>query len=128
MSATAERAVSFCKEVAEKGRIWTICSEGGYPAPQDVEGVRAHPFWSSRDAAQHIVDDNKHYHDFEPEEISWYTFTHTWVPDLKANRLRVGLNWRGEHAPANDLPPEEVVHSVEHYRRQRSWIRRLFRR
>ncbi|MHC4899918.1 MAG: DUF2750 domain-containing protein [Planctomycetota bacterium] len=128
MTATAERPASFCKEVADHGRLWTICSEAGYPAPRDVDGVRVQPFWSSRERAQEIIAHNKHYHDFEPEEVSWFNFIHTWVRDLNANRLRVGLNWRGEHAPSNDLSPEEVVHDVQHYRRQRSWLRRLFGR
>ncbi len=126
MTATAERAASFCKEVADQGRLWTISNQGGYPAPRDVEGIRAQPFWSTRDAAQKIIDHNKHYRDFQPEEISWRHFLHTWVKDLKANRLRVGLNWRGKHAPGNDLSPDEVVHNVEQYRRGHSWLRRLF--
>ena len=128
MTATTERAASFCNEVADQGRLWTISNAGGYPAPRDIEGVRAQPFWSSRERAQAVIDQNKHYHDFEPEELSWRGFTHTWVRDLKVNHLRVGLNWRGEHAPHNDLSPDEVVDNVEHYRRQRSWLRRLFGR
>ena len=128
MTATTERAASFCKEVADQGRLWTISSEGGYPAPQGVEGVRAQPFWSSRERAQAVIDQNRHYQDFQLEEISWHGFTHTWVQDLKDNHLRVGLDWRGEHAPGNDLSPDEVVSNVRHYRRQHSWLRRLFGR
>ena len=128
MTATAERAASFCREVADVGRLWTIRNPGGYPAPRDVEGVRAQPFWSSRERAQEIIDHNKRFHEFQPEEISWHRFLHTWVRDLNANRLRVSLNWRAQHAPRNDLSPDEVVHNVEQYRRQHSWLRRLFGR
>ena len=125
MTATAERSETFCKQVAQHKRIWTILASGGYPAPRDVDGVRTQPFWSSKEQAEEIIEHNKHYSDFKPEEITWWQFAHVWVRELKSDGLLVGLNWRGKHAPGNDLEPDEVVRQVERYLRERSWLRRL---
>jgi hypothetical protein len=49
---------------------------------------------------------------FEPVEVSWEEFLEVWVPDLKADGVKVGVNWSGKGATGYDIEPEDVVANV----------------
>jgi hypothetical protein len=51
MTASAAHADAFYVEVLRERQVWTIRDGGGFPAPA-AGGVRAMPFWSSRNRVQ----------------------------------------------------------------------------
>jgi hypothetical protein len=99
--------------VAANRTVWTIRDAGGYPAPKTSSGQRAQPFWSSRSRAQNIITAVAAYAGFVPEEIGWACFCASWVPELAADGVLVGINWSGQRATGYDLPPGDVQRNLE---------------
>lgn len=113
MSSAASQAWAFYREVAKTRSVWTVRDEGGYPAPENPEGYRAQPFWSSRSRVEKIIRTVPAYAAFTAEEIEWDKFCRTWAPSLAAEGLRIGVNWSGKRAVGYDLPVQSVVDSVQ---------------
>jgi len=73
------------------------------------------PFWSSLARVQKIIKFVPAYDIFVPYELTWDEFLTEWVPDLKTNGVKVGVNWSGQGATGYDLLPDDVVANVSHY-------------
>jgi hypothetical protein len=71
------------------------------------------PFWSSRARARRIVASIPAYRDFSVEEMTWSTFRDRWLPGLKRDGIRVGVNWTGSRATGYDMEPDAVRAAVE---------------
>jgi Protein of unknown function (DUF2750) len=113
MTQAASQAWAFYRDVAKKLKVWTIRDEAGFPTPQNGEGKRAQPFWSSLSRAQKIVKTVPAYAGFEPYEISWADFCQRWVPGMTKDGLLMGVNWSGKKALGYDIEPKQVHESVE---------------
>lgn len=113
MSQAASQAWAFYREVARERVLWTLRDEGGFPAPESSEGIRAWPFWSSRSRVERIIKNVPAYSGFEPVNFSWETFRDEIAPDLERDKLHVGVNWSGKRAVGYDIEPASVVQSVE---------------
>ncbi len=113
MSQAASQAWAFYREVARERVVWTLRDEGGFPAAESSEGVRAWPFWSSRSRVERIIKNVPVYSGFEPVNFSWETFRSEIAPDLERDKLRVGVNWSGKRAVGYDIEPASVIQSVE---------------
>ena len=113
MSQAASQAWAFYREVARERVLWTLRDEGGFPAPENSEGIRAWPFWSSRSRVERIIKNVPAYSGFEPVNFSWETFRDEIAPDLERDKLHVGVNWSGKRAVGYDIEPASVVQSVE---------------
>ena len=72
------------------------------------------PVWSSLSRVQRIIRNVPEYAAFRPKEVSWSEFLQRHVPDLKAHRMLVGVNWSGKNAIGYDLEPQDVVANVLH--------------
>jgi hypothetical protein len=113
MSQAASQAWAFYREVAKTRVLWTVCDDGGFPAPMTSGGKRAQPFWSSRSRVEQIIKTVPAYSGFEPYEVSWEDFCKKWVPDFVKDHLLVGVNWSGKRAVGYDIEAENLVRSVE---------------
>jgi Protein of unknown function (DUF2750) len=113
VSQAASQAAAFYKQSVEAGAVWTVRDDRGYPTPENPEGQRAQPFWSSRSRVERIVRHVPAYHGFEPVEIPLSAFLEHWLPDLQANNLHVGVNWSGTKAVGFDMEPAAVQRAVE---------------
>ena len=114
MSQSASQAAAFYREVAKSQALWTVCDDGGIPAPRTRTGRRSMPVWSSLSRVQRIIRSVPAYSGFRPREISWSDFVASHVPDLEAHRMLVGVNWSGKNAVGYDLEPRDVVANVLH--------------
>ena len=74
MSISSINAHKFYEEVARNKTVWTIRDEGGFPAPENLDGQRAMPFWSSEKRALNIIKRAPAYSGFTPFAIDWDTF------------------------------------------------------
>jgi hypothetical protein len=113
MSQAASQASAFYRDVAKTRLVWTICDEGGYPAPKTSSGQRAQPFWSSLSRVEKIIKTVPAYAGFKPVEISWDEFCSKWIPELTQDGLLVGVNWSGKGAVGYDMEAERLRWHVE---------------
>ena len=113
MGNASTQAHAFYREVAASRRVWTVRDAAGYPAPETSQGVRAQPFWSSRERAERVIKNVPAYRSFSIEETSWEEFRDRWLPDLRRDGMLVGVNWAGRTATGLDLDPDWVQHGVE---------------
>ena len=114
MSQAASQAVAFYREVAESGEVWTIRDGKGFPAPLNVDGQRAQPFWSSQPRVANVIERIPDYAGFEPVKIRWAEFRDRWLTGLARDGVLVGVNWSGVSATGYDVEPGVVRASVEH--------------
>ena len=112
MSQSAAQAAQFFREVAASATVWTLRDSHGLPTVHTPEG-QAMPFWSSRARAAAVAAAVPAYRDFEPTEIGWSDFRDRWLPGLRRDGLRVGVNWTGTRATGYDFEPQEVLDRVE---------------
>jgi hypothetical protein len=112
VSQAASQAAAFYTQSVENDAVWTVRDEGGYPAPENSEGRRAQPFWSSRSRVERIIKNVPAYDGFEPEEIPLNDFLDTWLGELESDGLLIGLNWSGPRATGYDLEPQAVKEAV----------------
>lgn len=112
MSQAASQAAAFYRQSVENDAVWTVRDEGGYPAPENREGRRAQPFWSSRTRVERIIETVPAYSGFEPEEIPLADFLDNWLPDLERDGLLIGVNWSGPSARGYDVEARDVAQAV----------------
>jgi hypothetical protein len=113
MSQAASQAAAFYREVAVAERLWTIRDAGGFPAPENGDGTRSHPFWSSKSRVEKIISTVSAYSGFEPFEVSLDDFASRWVPGMTRDGLMVGVNWSGVRALGYDVLPASVLEGIE---------------
>ena len=113
MSQAASQAWAFYRDVAKTRVVWTVCDEGGYPAPKTSSAQRAQPFWSSLSRVEKIIKTVPAYAGFKPVEIPWDAFCSKWVPELTQDGLLVGVNWSGKRAVGYDIDPETLKRNVQ---------------
>lgn len=107
MSAGAVQADAFYGEVVEHATVWGIRDADGFPAPATAEG-RAMPFWSLKSRAERIVANVPAYAGFEVVSMPLGEWRSRWLPGLRRDGIRVGLNWSGANATGFDLLAEDV--------------------
>ena len=100
---------SFLSEAIENQRVWTIRDENGFPAPQNSEGNRAMPFWTTLSRVQKIINSVDGYQNFEHFEITLQDFIQKWLPGLEKDDLLVGINWSGKRVTGYDLKGSELL-------------------
>ena len=108
----ASQAAAFYREVADSGVVWTIRDEGGFPAPLNLDGKRAQPFWSSRTRAERIIASVPAYKGFVPVGIELGVFLSRWVAGLTEDSILVGVNWTGDRATGYDVAPAQVAECI----------------
>ncbi len=113
MSVSSTHAAEFYREVAASGIVWAIKDSGGFPAPQNSDGARAMPFWSSESRALSIIRNVSAYQGFAPAAIEWAVFCERWVPGLTRDGLLVGINWSGATAKGFDISPADLERNVK---------------
>ncbi|MEE2929842.1 MAG: DUF2750 domain-containing protein [Pseudomonadota bacterium] len=109
MSISSAQSAAFFKEVKEHQSVWTIRDSGGIPTSTNQDGETAMPFWSQASRAQKIIDAVPAYEGFSLSEIPLEEFTSRWLSGLKADGLKVGINWSGKAATGYDMTPDEVL-------------------
>ena len=109
MAQSASQAAAFRREVAEHGQAWTIEDDGGIPAPENSEGRRAMPFWSSEARARRAIATQEGWEACRPRAISVDDLVSDWLPDLDEDGLLVGVNWTGERMTGYDVEPQDVL-------------------
>lgn len=109
MSLSAAHAAAFRREVPREGRVWSIRDAAGCPAPADPAGRRAMPFWSKLSRAERVIAAVPAYRGFAVVEIPVGDWLAGWLPGLRHDGLRVGVNWAGTRATGFDLAPTEVA-------------------
>ena len=81
-------------------------------SPVGSDRHRAMPFWSLRSRADRAVATVPAYAGLEPAEIPLEDFRSRWLPGLKHDGLRVGVNWSGERATGYDIAAPEVEENL----------------
>jgi hypothetical protein len=109
MSLSGAHKAAFRREVLAEGRIFAIRDGEGYPAPADLQGRRAVPFWSKPTRAQRVADQAAAFMGFEIVVIELDDWLAGWLPCLERDEMLVGVNWSGARATGFDLGPEQVA-------------------
>ncbi len=109
MSVSAAQSSAFFAEVGERGELFAVRDDRGFPAPEIGPGVRAMPFWSRESRARRVIERVPAYRGFAPVRLSLEEFRGTWIPGLASDGLQVGLNWSGTRATGYDFTPAEVL-------------------
>ena len=66
------------------------------------------PFWSLKSRAERIVANVPAYAGFEVVSMPLGEWRSRWLPGLRRDGIRVGLNWSGANATGFDLLAEDV--------------------
>ena len=111
MSVSTAQADAFYREVVEHSTVWGVRDSDGFPAPATPDG-RAMPFWSLRSRADRIVTAVPAYAGFEVVGLPLDEWRARWLPGLRRDGIRVGLNWSGKNATGFDLPAEDVERNM----------------
>ncbi|WP_110239873.1 DUF2750 domain-containing protein [Nocardioides gilvus] len=111
MSVSAAQADVFYREVVEHSTVWGIRDANGFPAPDTPQG-RAMPFWSLRSRAEGIIATVPAYASCEVVGLPLGEWRARWLPGLRRDGIRVGLNWSGDRATGFDLPAEDVERNI----------------
>ena len=109
MSLSAAHTAAFRREVPREGRVWSIRDTVGHPAPRDVTGRRAMPFWSKATRAERVVGAVPAYRGFDVVAIPVDDWLDSWLPGLQRDGLLVGVNWAGTRATGFDMAPTQVA-------------------
>jgi len=107
MTTSAAQAEAFYEEALTHGSVWTIRDSNGFPAPEGSEG-RAMPFWSLESRAGRVVASVPAYDGFEVVSIALHEWRSRWLPGLRRDGLRAGLNWSGQSATGYDVEADAV--------------------
>ena len=121
MSQAASQAAAFCEQSLKNGAVWTLRDEGGFPAPENRDGRRAQPFWSSRSRVERIIKNVPAYSGFEPVEVPLSQFLEEWLPELESDGCLIGVNWSGPYARGYDLEPQSVRDALERAKCSANW-------
>lgn len=111
MSASAANADAFYAEVLGNGQVWTIRDDDGFLAPE-ADGVRAMPFWSTKNRAEKVIQGVDAYHGLGLVALSLDEWRTRWLPGLRRDGFLVGVNWSGARATGYDLTPDEVERNL----------------
>ncbi|MBW3528158.1 DUF2750 domain-containing protein [Shewanella sp. NKUCC05_KAH] len=114
MTTSSLHASAFYKEVSKSKELWSIRDSGGIPSPNNLDGVRVMPFWSSRSRAEKLIKNVEAYRGFEPFSVPLSEFSSRWVTGLIKDQSLVGLNWSGLKATGFDVAPREVLINLEY--------------
>lgn len=112
MSVSAAQADAFYREILREGEVWGIQDSGGFPAPENMAGQRAMPFWSLRSRAERVIAAVDAYADFVPESIPLTRWREQWLVGLEKDGVHVGINWSGARAAGFDLPASDVARNL----------------
>jgi hypothetical protein len=107
MSTSAAQAAAFYDEALTHQAVWTIRDSSGFPAPEGSEG-RAMPFWSLESRAEHVLKSIPAYDGFEIVSIPLHEWRSRWLPGLRRDGVRAGLNWSGQNATGYDVEADAV--------------------
>jgi hypothetical protein len=107
MSTSAAQADAFYTEALSHQTVWTIRDSRGFPAPEGSDG-RAMPFWSLESRAERVLESVPAYGGFEIVAIPLYEWRSRWLPGLRRDCVRVGLNWSGQNATGYDVESDAV--------------------
>jgi hypothetical protein len=88
--------------------VWTVEDDEGIPAPENADGQRAMPFWSTQSRVENIIASAPAYAGFRPRELSLDEFQERWLGGLEQDGLLVGINWSGGSATGYDVEPSDV--------------------
>lgn len=70
------------------------------------------PFWSLQSRAETIVRTVSAYAEFEVVSIPLDEWRNRWLPGLRRDGIRVGLNWSGARATGYDLEAQDVERNL----------------
>lgn len=113
MSPSAVQYQDFFDDVIKSRIVWAIKDEDGFPAPENAEGRRAMPFWSTLNRVNGIIAKVPAYRGFQPYEITLDMFIEKWLPGLRKDRLLVGVNWTGPNATGYNEAPDKVLKTIK---------------
>ena len=108
VSQSASQAAAWREDVRTGASVWTVEDDNGIPAPENAEGRRAMPFWSSRSRVERIVATVPEYAGFRPREVPLDEYRSRWLDGLERDGLLVGVNWSGSGATGYDVEPGDV--------------------
>ena len=112
MTVSAAHADAFYEEALIVGAVWALRDDNGFPAPENVDGQRAMPFWSKDTRAATVVKVVEAYGGFQVVRIPLAEWRDRWLPGLARDGLLVGLNWSGGRATGYDVAPLDVEESL----------------
>ncbi len=108
VSQSASQAAAWREDVLKDRAVWTLEDDAGIPAPQNNEGRRAMPFWSSRARVEKVIAEVPAYGGFRARELRLEEFVSRWLDGLERDGLLVGVNWSGGSATGYDVEPRDV--------------------
>lgn len=109
MGTYARASADFVDGVVRDGVVWAIRDADGFPTAVSEPGGRsAMPFWSSRSRVLRVARSVDAYVGCVPEGVPLDEWRARWLPGLRRDGLRVGVNWSGPRATGFDMEPEDV--------------------
>jgi hypothetical protein len=108
VSQSASQAAAWRTDVQRHRCVFTVEDDNGIPAPENLDGRRAMPFWSTRSRAERVIATVPAYAKFRVHEPSLEEFTARWLDGLEADGLLVGINWSGAAVTGYDVEPRDV--------------------
>ena len=70
------------------------------------------PFWSLQSRAERTVESVPAYGGFEVVSIPLHEWRSRWLPGLRRDGVRAGLNWSGQNATGYNVEPDAVEENL----------------
>jgi hypothetical protein len=102
---SASQSAAWRADVRATGVVWTVEDDEGVPAPENADGRRAMPFWSTQSRVENIIASVPAYAGFRPRKLSLDEFRERWLGGLEQDGLLVGINWSGGSVTGYDVEP-----------------------
>ena len=98
----------FYAEAHRAGSVWAVRDDAGLLVPEDPQGRRALPFWSSRGRLDEVLASVPAYRGCRPATVPLVDWRALWLPGMERDGLLVGLNWSGVAASGYAVTPADV--------------------
>ncbi|EXJ14400.1 DUF2750 domain-containing protein [Imhoffiella purpurea] len=85
----SERYTHFLTEAAQRGRVWTLCGQGGFVAFCDEEGHDCFPFWPAPELAEASADED--WSDCRAEPLELGVFMERWLTGMARDDRQVSV-------------------------------------
>ena len=112
MSTSAAHAAAFYADLSRGSSVWTIRADEGFPSFMNGSGQEVMPFWSRRTRVDRVVARVPAFSALSVVEIPLDEFLRRWLPGLRGDGIRVGVNWSGASATGYDLTVAELERNL----------------
>ncbi len=114
MTIAAAQAQKFYEQVATERRVFTFLDDDSFLVfkIRDIEVV---PFWSSASRLDLVQKAHPKYQQYTPDEIELERFLEKTLPQLRDEKINIGINWSGKRLTGYDISADHLERNLQYW-------------